>query len=248
MINKFQSAFICIRENGFAETFFRVLHYLKLVSVHHTLDFFIDEIGGKFLNQEAVLVLQIKEDKEPVRFIEIEKGELNKFKFEPDLQPLSWFEAQFAWGSRLFAAVHSGSVVAVNLMNPRYADLGHIKRPLIQLPQGIAYTHGSLTAKRYRGRDIATALKRFSTHISITTKQCFATAGAVFPDNEAAQNWHRNRLQSKYWGRIHYLKWGTREFWFKSLSSEGKKNPGMFDQTVSSVEIPDRSEASACLQ
>jgi hypothetical protein len=68
----------------------------------------------------------------------------------------------------------------------------------------------------------------------MTTEECFAIAGAVFTDNEAAQNWHRHSLQVKYWGRIHYLKQGTREFWVKSLTCEGKQKPDMFDAVVSS--------------
>src|SRR3989338_2706216 len=109
-----------IREYGFVETFFRLFHRLRIISVLHSFNFTLKELEVR----DGVLILNsLDELNGPkvcqingfvVTLREIKEEELENLDFAKKMFPIETFREHFGRGMRFFAAFHEGVVVAVN--------------------------------------------------------------------------------------------------------------------------------------
>ena len=213
----------CYRAYGVTETLLRLLHRFRIVAAVHTLEFYVNEL------------VQVPKDassdgNENINFREVFANELEHLDFAEGLQTVDWMRNQFSNGSRFFAAVEGKKVVSTCWIHTSFAELDYIKRPLVELTEGVVYTHGAVTAPEFRGLGIAAALRHF-VMARMEQEGYKYFFGALFIDNFAAKRLQKS-VNSKYWGRITYVKWKQKEVWIKQLTFEGKRMPRVFDTVV----------------
>lgn len=235
LIEKVKSS---LKKHGVLETFLRTLYRFRIVSLIHSLDFYIDEFNEKPALNESIIDIEGKR----VELRELSREIYSNFSYASDLQPMFWMNEQFERGSRLFAAILNGRVVAETWANLRYADLNFINRPLIALPKAVAYSHGTLTTEPYRAKGIERALKQYKTK-KLAKDGIQLIVAALSTDNVGAENWYVE-AGSKYWGRISFVKWKDRKFWLKNLTTEGRKWPNLLNEVVAAVNYQRLSSVS----
>ncbi len=222
LVENFAKTWRSFRDDGAVETLGRLLHRLRIVSVVHSLDFFIKELNGS----AAARATEKGNPVSPWTFREVPSHEFECLRYAEGLQPIEWMREQFAHGSRLFAALQQNLVIALNWFNPHIAELGHIKR-IISLTNGVVYTQGALTAPAYRNRGVGTLLKQYL--LSVVQGEGYRLVLlAVFLDNDRAIKWHE-RNGFRRWGRITYVRWRSRDFWRVYLTKAGRLHPNLLD-------------------
>lgn len=216
----------CFKEEGVHEAFYRSLHHFHIVSVKHSLDFFIYDIAEQVKRHTADAEQVPPGAANSLRFGEIHKNDLDQYPFAEGLQPRLWMNQQFDRGSRLFAAIHQEKVVAVHWVHQEMAELDFIKVPAIRLSESYLYQFGALTSPGFRNQSIGTRLCSVMDKLLTGEKNRYAFL-AIFIDNAGAKRWAYSR-GCRYWGRVTYLKSGFRSIWRTHLSHAGRIHPHVF--------------------
>lgn len=223
-VSRFVKSF---KDYGFAETVLKVLHRLRIISVHHTFEFIFKELEATYPSAFQEMVVNINGN-ENVFIREIKEYELDALDFVDGMYSLDTFRAHFSKGMRFFAAFYNNQVVSVNGAHMTHANLVYIGMPNIALPKDLAYINCALTSPKFRSLSIGTKLRDFA--LSIVQKDGINWIfGAVFIENKKAMVWNlRNGFQ--YWGRISYIQLLGRNFWFRRLSPAGRRCRFLFDR------------------
>lgn len=224
-------AWACWQTYGCAETSCRLLHRMRVISVNHPLDIFIKEAGAA---TERLAPLPAF-DARGIELREVAQGDLKDLILAEGLEDRAFMDEQFARSSRLFVALADKTIVAVNWGNPRFAHLDFIHRPLIRLPQGVAYSHSAMTAPAYRRRGIGGALKDYQFEVFHGEGYQLVIL-AAFLESYAAIAWH-NANGFLRWGRIQYLCFGKREVWWTRLTPMGRRYASLLDNVCPGVSV-----------
>ncbi len=221
----------CYRDYGPAETFWRLLHRFRIISINHSLDLFLREF--KRLPGEGRNGIPRTVDVGGLQVLlrEISLGEVETLKVADGLRYTERESVQKALqrlmkeGGRFFAAFADDRVVALNGIHRSFANLSFIQKPLVRLPEGVVYFNAALTAPDYRNRGIGTALRR---HVfSVMQRSGYhGVTLAVFIENKGAIRWQEAN-GFKRWGRIRYIKGFGREFWRTRLTEMGHRYPNL---------------------
>jgi len=209
VITRLREAFRVFLHHGPAEIGLRLVRHLGLLKEVRSLDFFVRDVASPshgFFHQAV--------GGSPIRFAEIESQDWSSVAYaaSPGLQSVDWAAAQFAVGSRLFAALEGRVIVAWLWSNDRVADLTYIFQPRMQVAAGHGYVYGMVTTPAYRGRGIATALKAFALS-QLQQSDIHRVVSAVFLHNQDGQHWHHGVMRELYWGRITYIRTLRGERW-----------------------------------
>ena len=222
-----------IRSGGISLTALKILHRLRIISVLHTFNFTLKDLGVR----DGVLILNsLDEIGGPkvcqlndfiVTLREIEEKELENLTFAKDMFPIATFREHFDSGMRFFAAFHDGVVISVNGVHTKYAHLTYIKMPAVRLPEGMTYLNCALTSPDFRSHGIGTLLRTFVLN-RMWNEGYRSIFGAVFSDNLGALRWNTTNGFS-FWGRISYFCCFGRDFWWKRLTRFGSGYKHLFD-------------------
>ncbi len=230
-------SFNCYQAYGAAETFRRVLHRFKILSVQRSLDFFMKELSESSNGAPVEKCLWA--------FREVHVHEFEDLIYADGLPSVEWMREQFNHGSRLFAAFENGCVVATHWIHEKIAELGHIRR-IVELSARAVYTHGALTAVAFRNKGIGTLLKRYL--LSVLHQEGFRYVFlAVFLDNHDAMRWHLKNSFAK-WGTVTYLKFANRQFWWTQLTSVGRQYSDLLKNEAKQLRAPILNEVSSGLR
>ena len=212
----------CFRSYGGTETFCRVLHRFRVVTVNHVFDIWFKELDEKIDNPASHQGLVIRE---------IFPNEIETLKYAEDLHyregisPVKDLQEQFSRGMRFFAVLKEGVVIALNGINIHHADFVYLNKPMLPLPQGVVYFNAALTAPVYRNRRIGTTLREYV--VQRMKEEGYHTAvAATFIENKGAAHWHRLR-GFQYWGKIRYFRWKEQDFWWTQLTKVGRRYPNL---------------------
>lgn len=222
LVENFVKTWRSFRDDGAVETMYRLLHRLRIVSVVHSLDFFIKELNGS----TAARAAEKGNPDSPWTFREVSAHEFECLRYAEGLQPIEWMRDQFDRGSRFFAAFENECVVGVDWIHLRVAELGHVKR-MVELPREVAYTHSALVAPPYRNKGIGTLLKKCLLEAARRERFRFMLL-AVFLNNQDAMRWHERNGFSR-WGRMTYVRWHGRDFWRVYLTKTGRRYPNLLN-------------------
>ncbi len=210
------------RNEGFDSLLLKALHFNRLISVLHALDFFVKELGlvpNEFSSGFA------QSDQGKVQMKEISQQELEKYDYAEGIYDLRTFRMHFSMGMRFFAAILDGKIVAVIAFNERFANLSYLKLPKIYLPKGFAYINCAVTTPIYRNLGVGSQLIEYL--LNVMRCEGYQVAfSAVYPEDIRAKRWHSKNGFSCL-GRIAYIKWHDRDFWWKQLTSVSKRYPGL---------------------
>ena len=219
LVHALKRAGLSLRHLGAGETFLKCLHRFRVISVLHSLDMFYEEIKN-------LRAFAAPERSNPYPMREITAEELDTLKLAQGMYSPATMLLHFKNGLRLFAAFADGAVVAVSGVHTRFAHLTFLKRPWIQLPEGTVYLNCASTAPAYRRLGISSQLR---CHIieKMNDEGSHGIVLASFVDHLGAKRWHRKQGFQE-WGRISYIRWGTRDFWWTRLTSFGRKHRALF--------------------
>ena len=236
---------------GFVDTFFHLLHRLRIISVLHSFNLTVKELGVR----DGVLFLNSLDDVAGskvcemngllITLREIEEGELESLNFGKEMFSVEAFREHFTRGMRFFAVFHEGVVIAVNGIHTKYAHLAYIKLPVVRLPKGVTYINCALTSPDYRNLGIGTLLRTFVMN-KMWKEGYKSVVGAVFTDNLGALRWNSSN-GFRYWGKIYYVRWLGKDFWFKQLTKVGKRNRYLLDDVVATNELVSKLSAEVAL-
>ncbi len=215
-----QKGWKCWQTYGAGETLCRTLHRFRLVSASHSLDIFIKTLSPNLPPKRSLARPEVQGMALAFR----EVGSEEQLPLAEGLDPASIREF-FALGSRLFAALADGVVLAVNWVNTRAAHLSYIRMPRVPLPTGIVYLHSSFVAPAYRNQGIGTLLKQYLLGV-LQQKGYHLAMLAVFLENTRAVRWHQAD-GFQHWGRVTYLRYGRRNLWWSRLTKEGQRHPDL---------------------
>ncbi len=205
-----------LKDYGLVDTLLRILHRFRVISMVHTFEIIFKNLGD--LKNEEINKLP---ENHRITMREIEEHELNQLKFAPGMYTIETLRMHFSKGMRFCAAFVDDKIVAVNGIHMSCADLIYIGMPNIILLEKVAYLNCAHTAPVYRNLSIGTALRNF--RLDIVQKEGIEQVfGAVFIENKKAMRWNlRNGFQ--YWGRISYIKFGNKKFWWRYLTNVGRR-------------------------
>ena len=152
------------------------------------------------------------------------------------MEALETLQKHLNRGLRFFGAFCNNSLIAVNGVHCSYAHLDYINRPSVALPRGFVYLNCGLTVPAYRNLGIGTVLRGYMFK-QIQNEGYRSAFGAIFAENKGALRWNL-RHGFKRWGRISFVKWCGRDFWWVRLTNIGRRTfPQLLDgQTNKPVE------------
>jgi len=203
------------RDFGPDEVLCRSVSRLGWVSPCKSLDIYVKELGSDLPQAHPNGIL----------FREVSWKEVWNFRFSGGLPSLEEIWKNFDRGSRLFAALESDTVVAVNWMNLRSADLTAIHLSSVTVPGGAVYSHGAFVSPAFRNRGIGTRLKQTALNTLQREGVQFAFV-AVFLEDIRVHRWHlANGFQK--WGRVTHFRWGEKDQWWTRLSATGQRYPAL---------------------
>ena len=209
-----------VLSDGVAGTAFKILHRLRLISVLHGFHFVLIELDSPSLSGDESSANPIMIEGTELEMREIKSEELMQLHFADGMYSIETFQMHFSKGMRFFAAFHKDAVVSVNGINTRTADLVYIKRPDLQLPEGMAYLNCAMTVPDYRNRSIGTEVRSFMLH-QLAQEGVRSVFGAIFVENKDALRWNlRNGF--KYLGKIYYVRCGHSVYWWKRWTPIGR--------------------------
>lgn len=215
--------FNSFKDYGFVETILKIFHWLHFISVLHTFEFVLKELELP-VHQAAFSLIGTRR----ITFREIEESELDALKFADGMYSTETFRMHFSKGMRFFAAFDGDLIVSVNGVNTRYADLIYIRLPRVYLPEGFVYFNCALTVPSFRDLSIGSALRGF-VQVQIQKEGYQYIFGAVFIENRQAMRWNmRNGFQD--WGRISYIQFLGRNFWYRRLTKVGRRYHFLLDR------------------
>ena len=207
------------RDFGTMQAFGRTLADLRLIAKYNTLDFYFLELPSFSPVIEKATALP------NLTVREIRSQEWQHLRFEEGLATPEWIEQQFAQNSRLFLAL-DGDTVLMNWINTKFADLKHIGRPKVALPEGTAYAYRAVTAPAYRNQGIGTFLKQ-SILKQIQPEGHQIVFLTVFLKDIRPHRWHQAN-HFKKWGRVTYINLRIKQLWWIRLTKEGRRCPELF--------------------
>ena len=221
---------------GIAETFLRVLHRFRIISVLHSFDFALKELGvrdgilimNSFDESTETKVCEINDLRITLR--EIKEDELENLDFAEGIFSVETFREHFARGLRFFAAFHKGAVVCVNGIHMKYAHLVYIKRPVVELPEGVAYLNCAMTSPGYRSHGIGTVVRTFLL-ARLWREGYKQIVSAVFTENSGALRWNSTN-GFHHWWRVSYIHWLGHDLWLKRLTKVGRRHANLLDNVI----------------
>ena len=205
-------------EFGPDDTLMRSLARLRILPEYHVLDFFIKE-----LSEEDPYLKNIPDALPGLEFRELKPAEAGALPFEKGLPDGEERRKRFNQGSRLFVVLKAGHAVAVDWMNPNFADLAHIKKPKLPVPLGMVYSHGAAVSSAYRNRGIGKWMK--SRILRRFRDDGFSLVFlAVFLEDIRPSRWHLS-YGCKKWGRVFHFTSRGKDFWWFRLTKTGRCYP-----------------------
>jgi len=219
-----------LRNYGLDETILKILERLRLISVLHTFDFVYKELDDSkdFVPSKVESVYETKGIQLECR--EINVMELEQLNYAEGMYSIEILRAHFGRGLRFFAAFYENVVAAVMGVHKHYAHLSYVNRPLVHLPSGIVYMNCALTAPAYRNLGIGSILRTYVLN-QVHKEGYQVVIGTIFVYNRSALRWNlRNGF--KRWGRVSYIKWRGRDFWWTRLTKVGRRHPHLLDHVV----------------
>ncbi len=217
--NLLKQAWLCCRNFGPDEAFFRILKRLKLMTQANSLDLMIEDLesySAPDLPQNPEFVIR-----------ELQRSELRNFKMADGLPAEEDFQKQFEQGSRLFAVLHKDKIVGVNWANTSSANLAHINKPAQTFQNGVIYSYSLFISPSFRDQHLGKILKHFL--LSAFKKEGFRLALiAIFLKDVRVRQWHEKN-GFKTWGRVFYFKFAGKKFWWTRLTETGKKLPQLLN-------------------
>ncbi len=223
-LTQFERGWRCFKEEGPTETFYRLLHRLRLVSVHHALDIYLKEMGEgpeKHLADEGL----------HLNFREIFPDEIERFRYPEEFRffdgssPIQLMQKVFTEKMRFFAALDGDLLIALNGVNTKIANLWSLKKQSLPLPGGTVYLDNAMTAPQYRRRGIGSALRSYMMHL-LREEGYRRVILATHPDNKGAARWQESQGFQR-WGRIRYLKWRGKDIWKYEWTPLGRREPNL---------------------
>ena len=229
MIQTISRGWACLRNYGAGDLFFRLLHRLRLISVHHTFEIFL---GGfeQILDVDIEKISKIGELR--ITFREIASQEIESLKVAEGFRysettPLTEdLKEQFRRGLRFFTVSDQrGVVIGVEGVHTEVADLVYVRKSLVGLPKGVVYGNAALIASSYRNRGIGGLLKKYMAHV-LKQEGYTAMVTATFLENRGAARWHEKN-HFKRWGRIRYIRLNGRDIVWTQLTEVGRQYPDL---------------------
>jgi GNAT superfamily N-acetyltransferase len=205
-------AWAALAEYGPVETFYRLLHRFRVVSVQHSLNLFEKSIEQeKELNGELAPGMALKE---------IRREEIERYRWAEGLETVERSKQRFDEGSRLFAAVLDGQlIVSVNWVSG-HMELCYVNRPKVALPEGTVYFHSALTAPAYRSHGVGSKVRNFM-FVTMKNEGARRAILATFLENDGANRWHERNGFARL-GRVTYLRLMGKEFLMCHLNAAGR--------------------------
>ena len=189
------------------EILLKTLHRLKLISTVHSFEIFFNDVTA---------VLSQLRNNTPLNSSlscrEILENELSHLAFAEGLHPITDIRRQFQNGIRWFAAIQNNTVVALNGVHTKEADLVYIRMPHLKLPRGVAYLNGTITAPEVRRQGIASILTQ--SILTTLNQEGYQSVFLVcFTHEKPAIRWHQKQGYLK-WGRISYYSLNDKDHWW----------------------------------
>ncbi len=223
-----------LRNDGSAETILKILHRLRLLSVLHTFDFVYLEFEGSKDAVPSKVESVYKTNGIELKCREINADELEHLNYADGMYSIETLRAHFERGLRFFGAFQKGMLVTVHGFHSSRAHLTYINRPLVYLPFGVVYLNCGFTTPAYRNLGIGSVLRIYMLD-QIEREGYRAVVGAIFVHSQGALRWNL-RHGFKQWGRVSYVKWHGRDFWWTRLTEVGQRYSHLLDNVATESE------------
>lgn len=224
----FNRLYTYYEQEGAVETLCRATHRLRLISVHHSFNVFFQELDSLSGTRRETLMSG------HLSFQELSREDVGRLKYAEGLQYqsniplLHSLQRQFALGLRYFAAMDRGTVIALTGVHLSRAYLGYVNLPVVELPSGVSYLNGALTAPAFRRRGIGTALRQYIFQV-LEQGGWKAVMLASHVDNSQANHWHEESGMAR-WGRVTYVRWRNRDLCWIRRTAVGRRYPELLNR------------------